>query len=354
MPRTLRVLVFVSSVASFFTFGYAVASDLTPQAINAAPLDVIPAAYAPTPKNIDPTTTASTTSAPVDPTAVALPFDSNVPSASVVRLQVLLDRAGASPGVIDGLDGGNLRAALAAFEIMKGLPADGKIGPQVISAVEDANQVIGTYVVTANDLSTVVGPIPKDYAEMAQMKFLGYATPTEALAERFHMGEDLLKSLNPQAQFIAGEMIFVADLGTNRKGAAVRVEVDKKMGQLRAYAADGSLLVAYPATIGSESNPSPSGTHTVKTVVDNPDYTYDPKVNFQQGSNDKVLTLPPGPNGPVGTVWIDLSEPTFGIHGTPEPSRIDKTGSHGCVRLTNWDAEELAKILAKNVPVKFM
>ncbi|WP_426131038.1 L,D-transpeptidase family protein [Pararhizobium sp. PWRC1-1] len=354
MSRTLRLLALASSIAYAPTFGSAVASELTPQAINAAPLDVIPATYTPTLKNIDPIITASTTEMPVDTAAIALPFDTNTPSASVARLQVLLDRAGASPGVIDGLDGGNLRSALAAYETMRGLPSDGKIGPQVISAIEDPNQVIGSYVITSNDLSTVVGVIPKDYAQMAQMKYLGYATPTEALAERFHMGEDLLKALNPQAQFVEGETIFVSDLGVNKKGKAVSVEVDKAKGQLRAYAADGSLLVAYPATIGSESNPSPSGTHTVKTVVINPDYTYNPKVNFQQGNNDKVLTLPPGPNGPVGTVWIDLSEPTFGIHGTPEPSRIDKSGSHGCVRLTNWDAEELAKLLANDVPVKFL
>jgi lipoprotein-anchoring transpeptidase ErfK/SrfK len=354
MSRTLRLFAMASSIACASMSASAFASDLTTEAVNTAPLDVIPAAYTPSPKDIDPTTTASTTETSVDPAAVALPFDSNIPSASVARLQVLLDRAGASPGVIDGLDGGNLRSALAAYETMRGLPADGKIGPQVIGAIEDANQVIGSYVITANDLSTVVGAISTDYAQMAEIQYLGYATATEALAERFHMGENLLKTLNPQAQFVAGETIFVADLGANRKGAAVSVEVDKKMGQLRAYAADGSLLVAYPATIGSETNPSPSGTHTVKTVVLNPDYTYNPKVNFQQGGNDKVLTLPPGPNGPVGTVWIDLSEPTFGIHGTPEPSRIDKTGSHGCVRLTNWDAEELAKLLAKDVPVKFM
>ncbi|WP_146260173.1 L,D-transpeptidase, partial [Rhizobium tubonense] len=200
--------------------------------------------------------------------------------------------------------------------------------------------------------AVVVGPIPKDYARMAEMKYLGYATVTEGLAERFHMGEDLLKAINPGAQFRQGETIFVADLGANRAGKAVRIEVDKAKGQLRAYAEDGSLLVVDPATIGSESNPSPTGTHTIKTVVLNPNYTYNPNVNFKQGDNDKVLTLPPGPNGPVGSVWIDLSEPTFGIHGTPDPSRIDKTGSHGCVRLTNWDAEELAKLVSKDVPVK--
>lgn len=344
------VIIFCSIGAVF----PAAASSLSPEAINAASLDVIPAIYTPTPKEIDPTVTASTKQVSFDSAAIALPFDTNAPSASVVRLQVLLDRAGASPGVIDGLDGGNLRSALTAFEAMHGLPLDGKIGPQVIGAIEDPNQVIGSYVITSQDISAVVGEIPKDYAQMAQMKYLGYATVTEALAERFHMGEDILKALNPNARFVEGEPIFVADLRTNKTGKAVRLEVDKAQGQVRAYAADGSLLVAYPATIGSETNPSPSGTHTVKTVVVNPDYTYNPKINFQQGNNDKVLTLPPGPNGPVGTVWIDLSEPTFGIHGTPEPSRIDKTGSHGCVRLTNWDAEELAKLLTKDVSVEFM
>ena len=278
----------------------------------------------------------------------------DTPSPSIVRLQVLLDREGASPGVIDGLDGGNLRHAIAAFEVMRGLPVDGKTGPKVIAAIDADKQVIGSYVVTADDLSTVVGAIPKDYVKMAEMKYLGYARPSEALAERFQMDEDFLKALNPGATFAEGETISVADLGPGKRGKAARLEVDKAEGQVRAYTEDGSLLAAYPATIGSEENPSPSGTHTVRAVVSNPTYTYNPKLNFKQGDNDKVLTLPPGPNGPVGTVWIDLSEPSFGIHGTPEPARIDKTGSHGCVRLTNWDAGELGKLLSSGVPVQFL
>ena len=133
-----------------------------------------------------------------------------------------------------------------------------------------------------------------------------------------------------------------------------RIEADKGLRQVRAYDAGGTLIVAYPATIGSEDNPSPSGTHTVEGVAPMPDYTYNPKINFQQGENTEVLTIPPGPNGPVGSMWIDLSEPTYGIHGTPEPSLIDKTGSHGCVRLTNWDAEELAGMVEPGVVVEFV
>jgi lipoprotein-anchoring transpeptidase ErfK/SrfK len=122
---------------------------------------------------------------------------------------------------------------------------------------------------------------------------------------------------------------------------------------VRSYAADGELLAAYPATIGSEENPSPSGTHAVAVVVLMPEYSYNPET-FIQGDNTEPLTIPPGPNGPVGSVWIDLTEPGFGIHGTPKPSMIDKTVSHGCVRLTNWDAEELSTLVSKDVPVAFI
>ena len=121
-----------------------------------------------------------------------------------------------------------------------------------------------------------------------------------------------------------------------------------------AYAADGTLVVDYPATIGSSDNPSPSGDHLVLGVAINPDYTYNPNINFKQGNNTGVLTIPPGPNGPVGSVWIALDKPTYGIHGTPEPSKIGKTESHGCVRLTNWDARELAKLVKPGVNVEFI
>jgi lipoprotein-anchoring transpeptidase ErfK/SrfK len=111
--------------------------------------------------------------------------------------------------------------------------------------------------------------------------------------------------------------------------------------------------VSYPATIGSQAVPAPSGIHKVAAIARDAAYYYRPDVNFQQGDNTEPLTIPPGPNNPIGTTWIDLTEPTYGIHGTPEPARIDKTNSHGCVRLTNWDVEELAGLIAKGVPVEF-
>jgi lipoprotein-anchoring transpeptidase ErfK/SrfK len=168
------------------------------------------------------------------------------------------------------------------------------------------------------------------------------------------MDVKLLQILNPNAGYQAGDEIYVTAPGPKREGTVATIQADKALRQVRAYDAAGVLLAAYPATIGSEQNPSPSGIHVVQGVAHSPTYTYNPKINFQQGDNKEILTLPPGPNGPVGSIWIDLSEPTYGIHGTPEPSLIDKTGSHGCVRLTNWDAEELAGMVAAGVKVDFM
>ena len=277
-----------------------------------------------------------------------------LPNASVVRLQILLDQHGISPGVVDGFDGENVRKAITAVQQMYNLPLDGQLSDEVLAAVETGAQVIGTYLVTAEDEAGVVAPIPSDYAEMAQLEFLGYESVPEALSERFHMDIDLLRTLNPDASFRAGETILVAITGENREGQATQIIADKTMRQVRAYDAEGRLLAAYPATIGSEDNPSPTGTYTVEQATPMPNYTYNPRINFQQGENTEVLTIPPGPNGPVGSMWIALSKPTYGIHGSPEPSLIDKTGSHGCIRLTNWDAEELATMVQAGVTVTFL
>ena len=129
---------------------------------------------------------------------------------------------------------------------------------------------------------------------------------------------------------------------------------DEGRKQVFAYDGAGNLLAAYPASIGSTDTPSPSGLVNVERVALNPGYTYTPKINFQHGANDKILNIPPGPNGPVGTVWMALSKPTYGIHGTPEPSKIGRTQSHGCIRLTNWDATELAKMVKPGVTVEFV
>lgn len=313
-------------------------APLTEEAINAARLD----ALQPVPVPNATGDTAETTEAPP-----------RLPDPAIVRLQILLDQAGASPGVIDGFDGDNVRKAIIAAEAMNGLPVDGQLDPELLARLETGQPVVGHYVITADDVSAIVAPIPDDYAEKAQRDFLGYTSVEEELAERFHMDIDLLKALNPAAVFAEGSEVLVAAYGPDREGEVARIEADKTLRQVRAYGADGTLIAAYPATIGSEENPSPSGTHIVEGVAPMPNYTYNPKINFQQGGNTEVLTIPPGPNGPVGSMWIDLSEPTFGIHGTPEPSLIDKTGSHGCVRLTNWDAQELSTMVKPGIEVVF-
>jgi lipoprotein-anchoring transpeptidase ErfK/SrfK len=237
---------------------------------------------------------------------------------------------------------------------MYGLPTDGNLDPDVVAALEDGAQAIGTYQVTLEDEAAVVPSLPSDYAELATLDFLGYESVQEALAERFHMDVDFLVALNPAAGFLAGETILVAMTGANRIGQAAQVVADKTLRQVRVYDVEGRLLAAYPATIGSQDNPSPTGVYTVKQSTPMPNYTYNPAINFQQGENTEVLTIPPGPNGPVGSMWIALSKPTYGIHGTPEPALIDKTGSHGCIRLTNWDAEELAGMVSPGVTVTFL
>jgi lipoprotein-anchoring transpeptidase ErfK/SrfK len=314
-------------------------AGLTMDAINAARLDSLiqsPAAAAETPTETEDTD------------------DAEVPDAAVARLQILLDRAGASPGVIDGFDGENVRKAVAAFEAIRALEVDGELDPEVIGLLETGGPVLAPYTISAEDEASVVGELPEDYAELAEHDHLGFASMAEALAEKFHMDIDFLEALNPEADFAVGEEVIVAQLAAPLEGRVARIEADKRAGQLRAYDKDDKLVVAYPATVGSDDNPSPAGTHTVTVIAPEPTYTYNPEVNFQQGDNDEILELAAGPNNPVGTVWIDLSEPTYGIHGTPEPSEIDKTASHGCVRLTNWDAEELAAMVEEGVAVEFI
>ncbi len=276
------------------------------------------------------------------------------PDAAIVKLQVLLDRADVSPGVIDGFFGDNLTKAVAGFEAQQKLPIDGKPDPEVLARLMNAVPAIQADAITVDDGQDLVTSIPEDYAKQAELPHLGYTSIAEKLAERFHMDINLLKSLNPTAAFTPGETIAVSIPGSPRAGIVKRIEVNRKSKQVFALAEDGALLSVYPATIGSDDTPSPTGMHKVKGVSRMPVYTYNPKVNFQQGDNKEKLELLGGPNGPVGSVWIDLTEPTYGIHGTPEPELIGKAGSHGCVRLTNWDAEELAGMVKPGVAVEFV
>ncbi|PZO73147.1 MAG: hypothetical protein DI629_20180 [Mesorhizobium amorphae] len=319
--------------------------------------DVLTARPEPMPRDVDPNESVSAVATPTVPGATV---DTPSPSAAreeVAALQVLLDRAGASPGVIDGRFGSNVDKALAAYNQITGqtLRSTDAVGIQAALEASGGDPFIEYTITAADAAGPYVASVPTDYGEKAKLEALSYTSVTEALAERFHMDENYLKALNPEAAFNRpGTIIRVAQIGAPRTGAVTRIEADKSRKQVRAYDAAGQLVVAYPATIGSPDTPSPVGIHAVSRVALNPEYTYNPKINFQQGANDKVLRIPPGPNGPVGSVWIALDKPTYGIHGTPEPSRIGRAESHGCVRLTNWDAAELAKMVSKGVPVEFL
>jgi lipoprotein-anchoring transpeptidase ErfK/SrfK len=279
------------------------------------------------------------------------------PQAEIAALQVFLDREGISPGVIDGHLGDNVNKAIAAWQEMTGETLDPNNSEDIMQRLAYSGGLpIIDYTITAADAAgPFVASIPDDYAHKAQMPAMSYTATSEKLAEQFHMDENYLKALNPNADFsIPGTTIKVINPGTPKTGTVARIVADKSKKQVFAYGEDNQLIAAYPATIGSTDTPSPVGTHSVQRIALNPGYTYNPKINFKQGNNDQILQIPPGPNGPVGTVWIALSKPSYGIHGTPEPSKIGKTNSHGCIRLTNWDATELAKMVKPGVSVEFI
>ncbi|HEY0436079.1 MAG TPA: L,D-transpeptidase [Phenylobacterium sp.] len=276
---------------------------------------------------------------------------------AMVRAQVLLARAHFSPGVIDGQDGDNVRNAISAYETAHDLPVDGAMDPEVWSALSaDARPVLTDYVITEEDeKGPFFAKIPTDMVELSKLPEVGFTSPVEELAERFHMDEALLKALNPAADFgKAGTKIVVAGLGPDKLPAPVtRIEVDKGLRQVRAFGGD-MLLAVYPATVGSAERPAPVGDWAVRTVAPNPTYTYDPsRLTFGKAAQGK-LTIKAGPNNPVGSTWIDLTKDTYGIHGTPDPRMVGKTASHGCVRLTNWDVRQLAQSVKKGTVVEFV
>ncbi|CAH0341327.1 hypothetical protein RHI9324_03019 [Rhizobium sp. CECT 9324] len=286
-----------------------------------------------------------------------IPVKSNLSQLEMTALQVFLDREGVSPGVIDGKMGQNVNKALVAWQQMTGETIDPNNAEEVLERLRlSGGLAIVSYTITPGDAAgPYVASIPEDYSHKAMLPALSFTSTTEMLAEKFHMDEAYLKALNPGVDFtIPGTMIKVVEPGPAKTGKVARIVANKGLKQVFAYGEDGGLVAAYPASIGSSDTPSPSGTVTIERIALNPGYTYNPKINFQQGENNKVLAIPPGPNGPVGTVWLALSKPTYGIHGTPEPSKIGRTQSHGCIRLTNWDATELAKMVSAGVTVEFV
>jgi lipoprotein-anchoring transpeptidase ErfK/SrfK len=270
--------------------------------------------------------------------------------AAVLRAQILLDRAHFSPGEIDGRPGPNFERAIRGWQRAAQIPTDGDLNEAVWQGLNaDAAPAVVPYRISEQDVAGPFAEIPEDLVEQAKLPRLAYASPEEALAEMFHSSPALLKKMNPGAAFKAGEEILVPNVLTQAAGKAARIVVTKA-GTLTAYDAAGKVLAHYPCSSGSEHDPLPVGEWKITGIYKDPVFHYNPELFWDADPSHSKAKIQPGPNNPVGVVWIDLSKEHYGIHGTPTPGRVGHTQSHGCIRLTNWDARELAGLVAKGIP----
>ena len=328
--------------------------------------------------------------------ALAVPDPEQRP---VMQAQVVLDRLGFGPGVIDGEAGLSTQNALRGFQEVNKLPQSGELDPATVKALARWQAIPATRLVRIPQEWGEIAftPTPSDRARQAEMDKFEYESLTEKLAERFHTTPDVLAALNPggrpagvkgegdddrnassgEVTFSAGQIIRVPNVGADRiapdavtdKGwietlkalgvgtdqpEAVRVVVSKQAGTLRAYDESGKLVGLFTVSTGSAKDPLPLGKWQIKGIAYNPDYTYNPDLFWDAAKDEGKLRLPPGPNGPVGVVWIDLNKESYGIHGTPEPHTIGRAQSYGCVRLTNWDAARLAQMVSTDTQVEFV
>ena len=289
----------------------------------------------------------------VNDAALVAPVGPKTHGAAVLRAEVLLDRANFSPGEIDGGYGSNVRKAIVGFQASNGLDATGTVDNNTWAALDrDVAPVLATYTITAEDVAGPFTPIPQDMMEKAMLPSLGYESPLEALGEKFHASPKLLQQLNPGKDFAtAGQEIVVPSVGSPAPlPKAAKVVVSKSDSVVRLVDAAGKVIAQYPASTGSEHDPLPIGEWKIRGVARNPTFHYNPALFWDANPSHDKATIPAGPNNPVGLVWIDLSKEHYGIHGTPEPSKISKTQSHGCIRLTNWNALALALAVSPGMP----
>lgn len=297
---------------------------------------------------------------------------------TIFHAQVLLDRAGFAPGVIDGVKGMSFEEAVKGFQTARGLKVTGHLDTPTRRALlrDRAPSALRLRIAESDAREPFIGTIPDDPADQAEMERLGYRNLLEKLAEKFHTTPETIVALNdPRTLLKAGSVLrlpnvlpssrayddvkpdaaqMLSDLNVDGDlPKADMVVVDKSDGVLRLYGKDGALLAQFPATMGSRHDPLPLGRWKVTSVAYNPPFHYQPELFWDVADDEDDHHIPPGPNGPVGTVWIDISKENYGIHGTNAPETIQRAQSHGCVRLTNWDVARVSRMVRDGMTVIF-
>jgi lipoprotein-anchoring transpeptidase ErfK/SrfK len=296
---------------------------------------------------------------------IMLPLHGDVSGPSVLRVQVLLDRALFSPGVIDGRWGSNTEKAVYWLQEREGLTATGRVDERTWQRLQQLagqpHHLVYEHDLTQDDVAGPFVDLPDEYYDRRDMDCQCYESLAEKLAERFHTTEALLQQLNPDVDLNtirAGRSLKVPAIMERRRaparpGAVVRIVISDGGRHLHALDANGRILYHFPATLGSAYSPSPTGSYRITAIAEDPTWHYQPKLLEGVDDDEPDAVLPPGPNNAVGVVWMQLSQPHYGIHGTSAPETIGYATSNGCVRLTNWDAAFLAGRVEAGTPVEF-
>jgi lipoprotein-anchoring transpeptidase ErfK/SrfK len=294
---------------------------------------------------------------------VSVPLQGDVSGPSVLKTQVYLDRVNFSVGALDGRWGRNSGIATWWYQRSRGLEATGAMDETTFRHLAAAAGNVPALVertLTEDDVKGPFKPLPDDVYEKEKLECLCYETLQEKLAERFHTTQDFLEQLNPEVEWSslqAGQKVWApnvrADVTQDRPDIA-KVVVSIRGNTFNAFDAAGNLIFHAPTTLGSQYDPSPNETVKVTKVVHDPHFHYQPTLFHEVPDSDPEANLNPGPNSPVGVVWIALSKPHFGVHGTSDPESIGYASSHGCVRLANWDAAEIGHRIAPGVEVEFL